>query len=311
MKKSRDDLRGLATKLLLGAFLCARAAALHAQALISPSFLGSCGSSGMTAGAQSMIFSAPQTGAAVIMSGVDMVQSGFFGFMIGIMNNATALPGQPIVVTIVTPAGVATASLPADCVPAGTVVSGQIPVSVPAAGGSGLLSVANTAIQINSAYPPARPTSLSISYANADVSGLTPAQFIIARFDAAQNVWVPLLSSVDESNHVVRAQTGHLSLFQVMQSAPSNTVSTAKAFPNPLRPAQGHKAMAFIRLPANSRIRIYTLKGVLIRELSANASGMASWDGTNQSGASAVSGVYYMFAQGAGEARTLSVAIER
>lgn len=258
-----------------------------------------------------MMFSAPQVGAAAIMSGGDMVHSGFFGFMIGITHIATGLPGQPMVLTLVTPAGVATASLPANCVPAATVVTAQIPDSVPPAGGAGLLAVADTAIEINSAHPPALPTALSISYANANIAGLTPSQFIIARFDAAQNVWVPLHSSVDESNQVVRAQTAHFSLFQVMQSAPSNTVSTAKAFPNPLRPSLGHRAMTFIRLPADSRIRIYTLKGALIKELAANASGMVSWDGTNQSGAAAVSGVYFVLAQGAGESRTLSVAVER
>lgn len=265
----------------------------------------------MTAGSQSMMFSAPQVGASTIMSGGDIVHSGFFGFMVGITNIATGLSGQPIVLTLVTPAGVATASFPADSILSGTVVSAQIPISVPADGGGGLSAVADTAIQINPNYRPALPTALSISYADTDTSGQTPAQFIVARYDAAGNVWVPIPSSVDQANQVVRAQTRLLGVFQLMQTAPSNTVSTAKAFPNPMRPALGHREMTFIRLPANSRIRIHTLKGVLIKELTADASGMASWDGTNQSGAAAVSGVYFVLAQGAGESRTLSVAVER
>lgn len=263
----------------------------------------------MAAGQHVMMFSAPQTGAAAIVSGAHMVQSGFFGFMAGFMNFSTGVSGQPIVLTLVTPAGVATASFPADSVLSGTIVSAQIPVSVP--GGGGLAAVAGSAIQINPDYRPSRPTTLSISYADAGTAGQAESQFIIARFDAAQNVWVPLVSAVDQANQVVRAQTLQLGVFQLMQMAPSNTVSTAKAFPNPLRPALGHRAMTFMRLPANARIRIYALQGALIKDLSADASGMASWDGTNQSGAQAVSGVYFVLAQGAGESRTLSVAVER
>jgi flagellar hook assembly protein FlgD len=82
-------------------------------------------------------------------------------------------------------------------------------------------------------------------------------------------------------------------------------------FPNPLRPAIGHKLMIFSNLPANTRLRIYTLAGELVNELNTGVSGTTSWDGTNQSGQKAASGVYYVYVQGAGDSKTLKVAVQR
>jgi rubredoxin len=88
-------------------------------------------------------------------------------------------------------------------------------------------------------------------------------------------------------------------------------LGTAKAYPNPFRPAQGTALMTISSLPANARLRVYDAKGALVKELQSDSSGLAYWDGTNQSGANAASGIYFIFAQGAGETRTLKVAIQR
>lgn len=295
---------------MLGAFLCACARTLHAQALIFPSFQGTSGSIGMTAGAHLMMFSAPQVAAGVITSGAGTVHSGFFGFWSGSPLAATALLGQAMVLSIMTPAGMAIATLPADSVGAGTVVSIRLPASAPAPG-VGLIAVAGSRFELNPDYRPSLPTALSLSYASADLSGRSPARLVIARFDEVQNAWAPLPSSVDEPGAVVRAHTGGFGIFQLMLAAPAAAASPAKAFPNPMRPAQGHRAMAFAGLPPNARLRIYTLTGVLVKELSADPAGSVSWDATNRSGASAASGVYFALAQGAGQTRRITVAIER
>lgn len=99
--------------------------------------------------------------------------------------------------------------------------------------------------------------------------------------------------------------------FACTADAPSSTVATAKAYPNPFRPAQGQSQITITALPANARVRVYNMKGSLVKDLSSDGSGFAYWDGTNQSGSPAASGVYFVFAQGAGGKRTLKVAIER
>jgi hypothetical protein len=82
-------------------------------------------------------------------------------------------------------------------------------------------------------------------------------------------------------------------------------------FPNPLRPAIGRTPMIFTDLPANTRLRIYTLRGELVNELNTGGSGTTSWDGTNQAGQKAASGVYIVYVQGAGDSKILKVAVQR
>ncbi|MCR4296543.1 MAG: hypothetical protein NUW21_13490 [Elusimicrobia bacterium] len=310
MNKTRCGSRFI-SRLLLGTLLCARAGPLRAQPVISPAFQGASGSIGMTAGAHLMMFSASQVAASVITSGAHTVHSGFFGFWAGSPLVATALSGQATLLSIMTPGGLATASLPADSVAAGTVVTIQLPGSTPPPGAI-LAAVSGTGFELDPSYHPSAPASLSLSYASADLAGQDPEGLVIARYDALSGFWVALASSVDEGGRVVTAQTGDFGAFQLMGAAPAAAaVPTAKAFPNPLRPSRGHRAMTFTGLPADARLRIYTLKGALVQDLSADAAGRSSWDGRNRSGAQAASGVYFALAQGVGRSAKITVAIER
>ena len=268
----------------------------------------------MSAGAISVMSSASQAAASVISSGAQTIQSGFFGFL-----SALSTPSQGSVgasggtVSFTSPAGPVTVTIPPGAFASAVNVTLSAPSSFPGAGSTGNLTGTGVGLQItlDQAVQPRVNTRLSVSYRSSDVTGLDQSTLILARYDTTQNVWVPLVSSVDALDGIVTAQTNHFSTFQIMAAAPSNTVSTAKAFPNPLRPSQGQSYMTFSALPASARIRIYSLKGVLIKDMTADASGMANWDGTNQSGAGAASGVYFVFAQGAGQSRTLEVAVQR
>ena len=212
------------------------------------------------------------------------------------------------------PAGAVTVSIPPGAFSSAVDVTLSVPASFPAGGGPAE-NLTGTgvgfAISLDQAVQPAIGARLSVAYRASDVSGLDQRTLILARYDDAQHVWVPLVSSDDALTRVVTAQTNHFSTFQIMEATASGTVSTAKAFPNPLRPAQGQGFMTFSYLPASARIRIYNLKGVLIKDMTADASGMANWDATNQSGVPVASGVYFVYAQGAGERRTFEVAVQR
>jgi len=91
----------------------------------------------------------------------------------------------------------------------------------------------------------------------------------------------------------------------------SNDLSSVKVFPNPFRPAQGHTQVTFANLPANARIRIYTFGGELIRDLTANSVGTGTWDGNNDSGSHAASGVYFALIEGNGSNKVLKLAVQR
>lgn len=112
-----------------------------------------------------------------------------------------------------------------------------------------------------------------------------------------------------------RSYTPSISSSSVQGLAPrtapstSTTVDSIQTACNPLR--RSCQPLLFRNLPANTRLRIYTLAGGLVKDIFADGTGQAVWDGTNQSGAPAASGVYFVFAQGAGSSKTIRIAVQR
>ena len=64
-------------------------------------------------------------------------------------------------------------------------------------------------------------------------------------------------------------------------------------------------------LPVDARLRIYTPRGTLVRELSADGNGLAPWDGRNESGEPVASGVYVALAQGSGGDKSIRIIVQR
>ncbi len=167
-------------------------------------------------------------------------------------------------------------------------------------------------IDTDQASQPSAFVPLTVGYRLADVAGLDRGKLVLARYDPLSQVWVPLPSVSDTANNQVVSQTNHFSLFQIMQVDPSaNSASTVKAFPNPLRPSVGPSFMTFAGAPAGARIRIYTVAGVRVRDLSADGTGMAKWDGTNDAGATVASGVYFAYVQGGGSSKVVKLGVQR
>jgi len=87
-----------------------------------------------------------------------------------------------------------------------------------------------------------------------------------------------------------------------------------KYYPNPLQPSKGpnYSKMQFSNIPPETRIKIYTMLGQEVRELKADVSGTAVWDGKNKTGEKAASGVYIVYMEdGAGNKKRIKIAVER
>jgi hypothetical protein len=221
-------------------------------------------------------------------------------------------PNSPQSVVFYPADGEVRVDLPQFSFPGQVALTLQVPDAFPSAGGSSGMTGIGTGIEVrvSPALQPIRDVLLSIAYPAAKAVGKNEDRFILARYHES-GIWTPLPSSVDTASRRVIARTNHFSTFQIMQADPSGTVDTVRAFPNPMRPSEGHTFMTFADLPAEARLRIYTLVGEFVKELNASASGVASWDGTNASGRSVASGVYYVLAEGAGEKKTFKVAVQR
>jgi hypothetical protein len=197
--------------------------------------------------------------------------------------------------------GVATSNCPAPVSNATTLT----PVGVCA-----MMTIAGAAL-------PAQPIWMSVGYRLGDLPlGIDARQLILAYY-APQNTWVPMSPDSSQGSNPVTAQwptsllISQMSYFQLMASIPTTSLSNGKVYPNPFRPALGHSAITFSQMPANSRIRIYTIVGELVKDLDTDATGMARWDATNKNGQSVASGAYFALVQADGSKIILKVLIQR
>gem|GEM_PF-3558741 len=162
---------------------------------------------------------------------------------------------------------------------------------------------------------PGREIELRIPYNESDITGMNEDGLVISRYDEERNVWVPLQSKADKGNKRIIAYLDHLSVFAIMGTATAaKAFDEVKYYPNPLQPSKGlnYSKMNFSNMPAGTRIKIYTMLGQVVRELRADASGMAVWDGKNNAGEKAASGVYIVYMEdGNGNKKRIKVAVER
>ncbi len=82
-------------------------------------------------------------------------------------------------------------------------------------------------------------------------------------------------------------------------------------YPNPFRPSQGHVAVTFAGLSPGARVRIYTLDGELVNDLTGSPAGVAVWNGSNEHGSAAASGVYFALIEAAAGRTVARVAVQR
>lgn len=173
---------------------------------------------------------------------------------------------------------------------------------------------AAVSITVSPAQQPTEVLQLTVSYHATDVVGVDQARLVLSRLDETTGRCAPLTSRVDisASTRAVTALIDHLSLYQIMLSTPGTRLSDVEVFPNPLRPSQaGQSLMTFRSLPAGAKVQLFTLRGELVWETAADASGSARWPGTNQSGRRVASGVYLVLLKQGSSTKMIKVAVER
>lgn len=160
-----------------------------------------------------------------------------------------------------------------------------------------------------------RPLTLTFTYTQAALpADVDERAIVIGRY--ADGGWTLLPSAVDTTANTVTAQTDHLSIFAPLVSTPGTSLDAVQAFPIPWKPGSGDprfdaQGVSFTNLPAGGTVRILTILGEEVRELSASAAGMALWDGLNSRGHRAGSGTYLVVLSGAGARKVLRVAVVR
>ncbi|MCL1973000.1 MAG: glycosyl hydrolase 53 family protein [Endomicrobia bacterium] len=177
------------------------------------------------------------------------------------------------------------------------------------------LSHTNIGAIINAQGKPEKEMELKIPYNNSDITGMNEDTLVISRYDEEKQVWVPLKSKVDSNNKQIIAYIDKVSIYAIMGTANAlKAFENMRYYPNPLQPSKGlnYSKMNFANMPPGTHIKIYTMLGQVVRDLEADASGMAVWDGKNNAGEKAASGVYIIYMKDRnGNKKRIKIAVER
>jgi len=239
-------------------------------------------------------------------------------FAVGVTTIPTSYSG---VLAFAVPTGAITLRVSSGTFGTQAALSVYTPSSIPAASGRltavpglpGLPGINFTITAVDSfgsPLQPLRPIAIAAHYVPAAVAGVDAGGLTLARYDTAHGAWVPLLTQ--RGGGELDALTEHLTQFAVLGvSAPTDFASITVG-PNPLRPdVNPGTVFTFRGLPAGARARVFTYVGEKLADLTADASGLATWDGRNPGGALVGSGVYIAVIEGAGAKKTMRLAVER
>lgn len=168
----------------------------------------------------------------------------------------------------------------------------------------------NVAISITNspALQPLKPIFLNMSFGAGEIGAIPLSRLVLFRYEPVSNTCVPLETYA--TNGSVRAQINHFSLFQLGQVTLATDAGTARVFPNPFR-TSSDSYVTIDRVPPNSRVRIFTLRGELVSDVLVNSSGIATWAGTNGSGRSVASGLYLVLVEAGSTKKILKLSVLR
>lgn len=137
-----------------------------------------------------------------------------------------------------------------------------------------------------------RPVDIALAYdpVMLQIRGLKPSDLKVYHWNEIRSEWEPLASTVDETARLVRAQTSHFSVYQVMGSGGIGVQATgaygfvdAYAFPNPARGVRTVTIRAQVGNADEVTVRVYDLSGRRVH--SARAGTAVTLDDGNGKGA--------------------------
>ncbi|PIP21000.1 MAG: hypothetical protein COX40_01745, partial [Candidatus Omnitrophica bacterium CG23_combo_of_CG06-09_8_20_14_all_40_11] len=108
------------------------------------------------------------------------------------------------------------------------------------------------------------------------------------------------VQNIDKTRNTITVRVNRLSIFRILErNSVKNNLREVKVYPNPFNSSNVlHTKVKFMNLTAQAKIRIYTLTGVLVKDLDVVATdlGNKEWDLTNANGEDIASGLYVFVA---------------
>jgi hypothetical protein len=180
----------------------------------------------------------------------------------------------------------------------------------PGAGGPGATLCGgdnNLAFEIT-ANPPLQPTLplyFTVAYNSGepnipgDSTTPDPLNAVLMRFDLTSCKCVPVLNPNTPNSNTITGELNHLSIYQVATAQAPSTPEDMRIYPNPYYTSRDGW-LTIDQVPAGSRIRLFTLRGEMVLDSSADSHGIFTWQGANRGGRAVASGVYLVVVEGNG-----------
>ncbi|MDD5629927.1 MAG: T9SS type A sorting domain-containing protein, partial [Elusimicrobia bacterium] len=164
------------------------------------------------------------------------------------------------------------------------------------------------------ALQPTRAVYFSVKFNSGEPApegiSMDPKRAVLLRFDPTSCKCVPLRNAGSPTSEGLTAELNHLSIFQVGSWPASMTPESMRIYPNPYYTAR-ESWLTIDQVPANSRVRFFTLRGEMVLDSVADSNGTFYWQGANRGGRAVASGVYLVVVEGNGKKATRKLAVIR
>ena len=227
-------------------------------------------------------------------------------------NTVTISPNDHNIISVNSYGTSAKVEIPAQTFTKILTVSLNLPNSFPAAASSNnklMPTAIGVEINLSESSHFYKETTIEINYTDEDIAGFDESKLIIARYDETAETWIPLESRVYPNQNMITGKTSHFSLFQIMQQESNIYLMNVRIYPNPLYPNRGQEKVVFDTMPAETKIKLFTLQSELVWEGETNSSGMAFWHGKNKSNKKVASGIYIVYFEYQKEKKILKLSV--
>jgi hypothetical protein len=155
----------------------------------------------------------------------------------------------------------------------------------------------------------AKPVTVTITYANADITGLDESKLKLFMYSTDTNQWELVSSDVDQTQNKVSGTVTHFCVFGIMEySIPGeDTLENLSSYPNPVSPLKNQvsKIVYVLKQAGDTKLELFDLTGGLVwsRTIISGDPGAKQglntvfWDGKNDAGIYVESGVYILKVQ--------------
>ncbi|MBI4351201.1 MAG: fibronectin type III domain-containing protein [Elusimicrobia bacterium] len=137
------------------------------------------------------------------------------------------------------------------------------------------------------------------------------SQLVLARYNPDTQQCLPLETKVDVGLRTITATLNHFSLFQLMVRVAAANLNSVLIYPNPFYANRGQGYVTIDKIPASSKVRVYTLSGDKVWETTAGTTGVVIWKGVNKAGYLVASGIYLVVVDASSGKKVFKLAVER